>query len=274
MSDPWRTARFLWIGPRLSPIEQLSLASHVRQGWDVQLFLYGPCEGVPSGVAIRDGREVLMPEMIFPDPANEKPGASYANFSDLFRWRLLSSRAGWWFDMDMVALSGPRSLDGPRFASTWEGEFGQCAITCAMYSDGQTPLLQQAFEDAMFIVSSGRDRSFPEIGPFLLQRLIRESGLQQAIAPWWEFCPFPWRQIQTACSPDAKTHVLNQLRVVKHTLGTLAGSQVRPARIRRGTTSVHLHNEIWRRAGISKTGPFSRWSFIGGMLRKLSISVS
>lgn len=271
MSDAWRKANFLWIGSKLSPVEILALKSYLAKGWDVTIYTYEDVEGVPSGCTIKDGREILDNSLIFKDPKRDAPGVSYANFSDLFRWSLLSRQAGWWFDMDMVAITPPRPIPGDapvRFASTWEVEWGQAAITCAMFSDGHAEIYREAFKRASDVVAKGGEWDFPELGPFNLQRLVRENNFERYVAPWWEFCPYPWRQIQASCAGSTRDHVKNMLRVVKHTARAATGATVRPARLRFGTRAVHLHNEIWRLAGISKAGPFSRHSFVGRQMLK------
>jgi hypothetical protein len=55
----------LWIGARLGLIEQLSLASFLHHGHEVHLYLYAPCEGIPRGTTVRDGRDILPEEEIF-----------------------------------------------------------------------------------------------------------------------------------------------------------------------------------------------------------------
>ncbi len=50
-----QTARFLWIGPRLSAMERLCLKSFINVGYDVELYRYDHVEGGPtvSGTAMR-----------------------------------------------------------------------------------------------------------------------------------------------------------------------------------------------------------------------------
>src|SRR5205809_258622 len=49
----------LWIGPRLSTLERLSLTSFVENGHRVHFYSYGPVEGIPTGVKQRDARAIV-----------------------------------------------------------------------------------------------------------------------------------------------------------------------------------------------------------------------
>src|ERR1051326_1117153 len=87
MSEP---IQCLWIGPRLSAMERASLASFVRHGHDVHLYTYGDVDGVPGGVTVRDGREILAAERIF----RYREHDTVSGFSNYFRYKLLSERGG------------------------------------------------------------------------------------------------------------------------------------------------------------------------------------
>src|SRR5205823_1893528 len=54
-----RIIQGLWIGPQLSIMEQLSIASFLRNGHDYHLYIYNELPNVPKGVVIRDASEIL-----------------------------------------------------------------------------------------------------------------------------------------------------------------------------------------------------------------------
>ena len=94
----------LWIGPRLSLMEQLTLRSFVACGHHVALWLYGPLEHeLPPGVEVCDAARIVPHERVFCYKAGPRPG-SYAGFSDLFRYKLLYDCGGWWTDLDVACL--------------------------------------------------------------------------------------------------------------------------------------------------------------------------
>src|SRR3954454_16532370 len=98
----------LWVGPRLSVVERLSIASFLHHGHNYHLFTYGPVEGLPAGAVLEDARSILPESMIF----QYREHASYAGFLDLFRYKVLLERGGWWVDTDPVCLR-PFDFDEP-----------------------------------------------------------------------------------------------------------------------------------------------------------------
>ena len=104
------TVHGLWIGERLSLMEQLTLRSFVACGHRFVLWLYGRLEeDVPPGVEVRDACTIIPRQRVFSYKAGIRPG-SYAGFSDLFRYKLLYDCGGWWSDLDVVCLK-PLDLD-------------------------------------------------------------------------------------------------------------------------------------------------------------------
>ena len=101
MHDP---IQFLWVGPSLSRLEQLSLASFVYHGHDVHLYTYEDVQGIPDGVTVKDGQDVLPESMIFRQKHGDAGKGSVANFADQFRWELLLKRGGYWADTDIVCM--------------------------------------------------------------------------------------------------------------------------------------------------------------------------
>ncbi len=103
------TIHGLWIGRRLSKLEQLTLRSFVRQGHEFNLWIYDELEEEPPpGVVLRDATEILPRRRIFQkaetDPSAGVGRKSYGPFSDLFRYKLLRDHGGIWVDMDVTCL--------------------------------------------------------------------------------------------------------------------------------------------------------------------------
>src|SRR5579864_3873179 len=99
----------LWIGRRLSKLEQLTLRSFVQHGHDFNLWVYDELEeDPPPGVVLRDASEILPRQRIFVKAENDPSAGvgrkSYGPFSDLFRYKLLHDHGGIWVDMDVTCL--------------------------------------------------------------------------------------------------------------------------------------------------------------------------
>jgi hypothetical protein len=107
----------LWIGPRLSALEQLSIRSFLAHGHPYHLYAYEKISGVPAGVEIRNAEEILPSSLVF-----KVQDGYHAGFSDWFRWKLLLERGGWWADLDVVALRPFAFLGEYAFASEAQGQ--------------------------------------------------------------------------------------------------------------------------------------------------------
>jgi hypothetical protein len=88
----------LWIGGRLSWMEQLCLKSFVDAGQRITLYSYEDIPNVPAGVIRRDGRDVLDTD----DFIKYEKKDSFALFADLFRIHMIAQNPGLiWVDTDV-----------------------------------------------------------------------------------------------------------------------------------------------------------------------------
>lgn len=113
-----RHVNALWIGSRLSKIEMLTLQSFVDNGHVFHLWSYGPIENeLPDGVVLEDASQILPEEKIFRYKNFNKYGhgkGSVSGFSDIFRYKLLYDKGGWWIDMDVTCIK-PLNVTTPYF---------------------------------------------------------------------------------------------------------------------------------------------------------------
>jgi hypothetical protein len=98
-SEQNRVIQGLWLGSELSNIERLGLASFVANGHEVHLYAYEEIAGVPDGVLIRDGSDIIPARRVF-----SSTRGGYTAFADWFRQELLFTRGGYWTDLDVICL--------------------------------------------------------------------------------------------------------------------------------------------------------------------------
>jgi hypothetical protein len=108
----------LWIGPKLSKIELLTIRSFLGMGHSFRLWVYEPVSTpLPAEAEIADASQIMPREQVFAYKNQNKYGhgkGSVAGFSDIFRYKLLHEKGGWWVDMDVTCLK-PFDFTSPYF---------------------------------------------------------------------------------------------------------------------------------------------------------------
>jgi hypothetical protein len=205
----------LWIGPRLSVLEQLALTSFVHHGHEVELYAYAGIDGIPPGVTVRDANLILPESRVFLYSEHR----SYSGFSNYFRYRLLLERGGCWVDMDLVALR-PLAFDDEHVFSSEYARGREVATTSFIKAPAGSAAMQRAW-DICAEKDPGQIR-WGETGPRLLDEVVASLGMQSFVRPPESFCPIRHGDWESLLDPNA------------------------PA-IPDGALAVHLWNEMWRR---------------------------
>ena len=55
----------VWIGDRLSTMEQLAIQSFLDHGHPFHLYTYGPIANVPAGTTVKSGTAILAADAVF-----------------------------------------------------------------------------------------------------------------------------------------------------------------------------------------------------------------
>lgn len=225
----------LWIGNRLSTLEVLSMVSHLHHGHTYNLWTYGSIENVPTGVQVRDGNDILPEADIFCYEVGEGAGGVSA-FSNLFRYKLLAERGGWWVDSDVVALKPFDFNEEFVFASERNRHGYSSPTTCVIGCRHPNNVLGDCYKLAKHLKeTSGPKLLWGSLGPKLLERVIFSwplGDLGEYVCSPSTFCPVNWFDVEF----DPPCHM-----------------QVDLSR----SHAVHLWQEMWRRRGIDKDGTYS-----------------
>jgi mannosyltransferase OCH1-like enzyme len=207
-------------------MERLSIASFLRHGHDYRLFTYGPVEGVPAGAVVEDARSILPESMIF----QYREHASYAGFSNFFRYKLLLERGGWWVDTDTVCLA-PFDFDASYvFGSQSFGDGREIPSASPLKALAGSPAFAYAWESC--ISRRPEDLVWGETGPRLVADLIERFSLGRFRQPRGVFCPIDPGEWKRIVDPNVER------------------------RFDASARAVHLWNELWRREGWDKDRDF------------------
>ncbi len=263
MTQP--TVSTLWIGPTLSWIEQLSLASFLAVGHKVKLYSYGPVEGVPHGVDLADASQIFVPDQYLVE--NSAPSM----IADLFRIMLVQLTDEVWVDTDMVAVK-PLTVSKSGFAIAYESP-GRSICNAVLGAPRHSAALRILFNfiqdphiEPEWLRPALRDRlsNVPRaeilgqlykvkrtsMGPLALAHALRVSGEITEVRPRAVYFSVPWQFAHVLFNPH----------------GGMDGW------MSEDTEAVHL----WAHAlsGYHKSHQPHPTSFVGTMLSQLEIDVS
>lgn len=237
-----RVIHGLWIGNTLSLVELLCLHSFIAHGHEFHLWVYEPLQNsLPSQVIIEDAAQIISKEEVFSYKNRNQFGhgkGSYAGFSDIFRYKLLLQKGGWWSDMDVVCLS-PLNYTEPYVFRTHH-DFPM--VGNIMKCPQGAPLMQRCFEKANGVVTA--DNADWNLPIKILNDEIVALGLSSSIIEFSN--QDSWRYIRTLLYRNPRL----------------------PAHWR----VLHLVNEEWRRNKINKNA-IPHFSFIGRKIAHHGVGV-
>lgn len=214
----------LWIGPRLSTLERLTITSFLANGHHFRLFAYGDVDGVPAGAELANAAEILPESRIFRYTGN----GSLAGFSNFFRYKMLLEKGGWWVDLDTVCLK-PFDMAADYVFSS-ELDCGLPVIDIAVI---KAPAGSRFAQLAWEACDSKNPESivWGETGPKLTAQVVETCGLEQYVLPSGAFCPISFQEWDTVLQPIDSVDL---------------------AALQSESYAIHLWNEMWRRANRDK----------------------
>lgn len=229
----------LWVGRRLSNLERLSLASFIHHGHDYHLYVYEDIE-VPKGVVLRDANEILARPQVFKDRVLE----SFANFSDIFRYKLLLERGGYWADTDTICLRPFEFSQEYVFAMerTQEGtdertKYGPALVCGGVIKTPPGSAIMRMLYEASLEKASG-PYEWWELGPPMINEAVSKFGLAKFVVPAKTFVPINWWDWQGILSDRLSVRLKLLLSLMP------------------GVYAVHLWNSMWTRARADKDTPY------------------
>jgi len=202
----------------LSAFEQACISSFVRRGYEYVLYSYDLTMAVPSGVELRDAREVTPKGDVDLFLYGGKPDLSH--FSDYFRYQMFAATEHVWVDTDILLINAfPEPV--PPTLLTWETQDSLCGAV--MRLDPSVLPVDELI--ARTRAMAGRPLRWGETGPGLLTTVFAESDLgAQSAAPstyypvlfdvfWKVFLPEEHDACAELCADAATLHLWNNIVV-------------------------------------------------------------
>lgn len=219
------TVQSLWIGRDLPPIQQLSIRSFLAHGYQYHLYVYDQdLDGVPQGTTLMDASPILPRDRIFCYQDGFGKG-SYSAFSNLFRYKLIFERGGWWVDTDVVCLEPFEFDSAVVIATEREDDLSILSATCAFKSPQKSEYLEYCLD--VCASKNLNEIRWSEIGPYLFDEAVKRYGHVKDQVAVEVFNPIDFFQFRDIVAPDFD-------------MTRLAGS-----------VAVHLWNQMWKSHEVS-----------------------
>ena len=240
----------LWVKGNLTNLEKICINSFLHHGYKLILWTYGEIHNSPKGIQIKDAKFILPKKKIF------LINNSYAPFSNLFRYHLLKKLGGLWVDTDIVCLKKFDHLCSESFLVSEKtrprGFFRRLFRVVPLLQINNNVIYNKNIKDKNIIdLALVISLNFPYekfrwggTGPHLLTALDKF-----------------YRQLSFKIMPPDFANSIP----AKDCPGKLLQPNVK---ISKDATFLHLYNEMWRRSGISKDGPFPENSILARLEKK------
>jgi hypothetical protein len=198
-----KTAQSLWIGKRLSVMEQLTIRSFLDHGYSFHLYTYEDVENIPAGTTVRPAEEIVPRTEIFCYQRGYGKG-SFAGFANKFRYKLLFDRGGWWTDLDAVCLK-PFDFPDEHVIGYEREPLGEWHVNNAMMKAPPASSLMKYCWDSAHAADPSQLR-WGQTGPRLLAKAIAEVNIPVRILDPRAFYPVDhwqtWRFIRCRRIPN------------------------------------------------------------------------
>lgn len=198
----------LWIGPKLSTLEILSILSFIKCGHIFHLYTYEPVKNIPQGVKVLDANNILPFQELEMIKKDQLP------FSDIFRYKMLYEKGGYWVDLDMICLKPLNFRSKYIFSSERTIQKGGLRNRKGTFTSNigilkapaKSPFYLKVYEECMKkIKKKGKSSKNIEF-MILMKKYIPQFGLQKYIKEPNLFCPLDWWNVKEAfyppCCPD------------------------------------------------------------------------
>ena len=215
----------LWVGPKLSELEILSIKSFQKVGHPFILYIYGKVKGIPKGTIIKDGNKIIKKKALF------QFKKSFLPFSDLFRYKMLYEKGGYWVDLDMIALkplkfkqpfifSAERTIQKGPYRNRTKKEISNIGILKAPpKSDFYKELFQLCMDKGTLGVKE--NIQFMRI----MRQVLEKYKYEKYVKPAKMFCPLDWWHTKDAFYPpcckekyDVKGYTIDSVLKNAHTV--------------------------------------------------------
>lgn len=179
----------LWVGNKMTKIQEISLSSFIYHGHNLTLYVYDLGMQVPKGIEKADARFIMDESELF------LVKDSYAAFSDLFRYRMIRKTGLTWVDADTICLSPNWDNLGDIYACMEKNIVVGGVLKLPQNSKALSYLIRRS---SLF---DKNQITWAEVGPVLVDRAFKRYDLMEYVHPMETFCGIHWSDWQKLWDP-------------------------------------------------------------------------
>lgn len=229
----------LWIGENLTNMEILSMKSFIQNGHNYHLYTYQPIKNVPDGVLIKDANEILPEKDIF-----RYENGSVSAFSNVFRYKLLFDKGGYWVDTDLVCIK-PFDFKSDYVFGTepWDNYTTSKLNPCIMKAPRLSVPMYEGYNYCLSKKQDVLDGKIQwDLGPSSLLHIVQNLNLFEYIRDWRVFNLY---QSQDWYAPLINLKKIKQF-FNDQNLDIKLNFETELDNLDEKTYAIHLYNEVWR----------------------------
>jgi len=192
----------LWVGPELSDMEIYSIKSFLKQGHTFILYTYENVKGIPKDTIIKDGNEIIKKTDLF------QFKSSFLPFSDLFRYKMLYEKGGYWVDLDMICIkplnfknkyvfSSERTIQKGPYRNRTQTEIANIGI---LKSPKHSPFYKELYEECLNVINKKKIKENIQLMR-IMRKYLDKYDFHKYVKPPKYFCPLDWWHTKDAFIP-------------------------------------------------------------------------
>lgn len=220
--------QFLWIGKEISRMEKLSMKSFLKNSFQVHLYTYDFINDLPRGVILMDANMIIPADKIF----KYKDYDSYSGFSNLFRYKLLMEKGGFWSDLDIIYLKPITENEQFVFASERLPNKAVRVCSCFIGAPKNSKIMEYCYLFAK--EKNPESLHWGQTGPELLTDAVIKFELEEYVVDPVVICPVNYWNCQYFIYRSINENITKD------------------------TYAIHLWNEMWRRNKMDKSIIYSK----------------
>ena len=201
MSGTKKNIASLWIGGRLSWLEQLCLKSFADAGHRTTLYSYEPIDNVPEGVETADARSVYDPETVLRHTRTGSP----AIHADVWRLHLMQKTDEVWVDADVYCHRPFDQSTDHVFGYEKPGLVCNAVLRLPENSPALAELLAFFDDEARADKTALGDMKWGATGPGALTKALENTGEISHAAPKAAYYPVSF--------PDRNKMLLSRFKI-------------------------------------------------------------